>query len=148
MGPRVGLAVLLIGGMCALSLGGEPDGDVLELGDVRFPHAFHYDALELECASCHHETQAAELDIPHLQYFEDFWINCAICHRQRPTAVGPVACSECHHGSPADIADETLSAKVVIHRSCWTCHEVGTGAEASRSCGNCHARAVPAEVSR
>jgi hypothetical protein len=112
---------------------------VMQLGDVAFPHEMHFDDLELECDTCHHETRAAELKIPHEQYFEEFWINCVVCHRPGKTAAAAVKCSDCHHASPADIADETLSAKVVIHRSCWVCHEVGRGVEASRSCGSCHA---------
>jgi hypothetical protein len=27
---------------------------------------------------------------------------------------------------------------VVIHRSCWECHEVGVGSEASSQCRFCH----------
>ncbi|MFQ5605012.1 MAG: hypothetical protein ACE5HS_17220 [bacterium] len=47
-------------------------------------------------------------------------------------------CSNCHHTSPANIADETLRSKVVIHKNCWQCHEIGQGAEASANCGFCH----------
>ena len=132
------LAVLLPAGLWAVNLAQNDGQEVLELGDVRFPHELHYDTLELECESCHHETQATELEIPHQEYFEDFWINCAICHRESPATSGPLACSQCHHRSPTDIADETLSAKVVIHQSCWECHEVGTGPQASQSCPTCH----------
>jgi hypothetical protein len=32
-----------------------------------------------------------------------------------------------------------LSPKVVIHQSCWECHEIGTGEDASRNCKTCHA---------
>ena len=152
MSTRVALAILAVvstAGFGAVNLAQDDDEGVLQLGDVRFPHELHYDTLELECGSCHHETQATELEIPHQDYFEDFWINCAICHRKDPADSGPLACSECHHGSPADIADETLSAKVVIHKSCWACHEVGKGPQASQSCRNCHTRASrpsPAET--
>jgi len=130
-------SVLPLAGVGALNLAQDDEG-VLKLGDVLFPHDLHYDELELECEICHHETQATVLDIPHTEYFKDFWIKCAICHREDATASGPLACSECHHSSPADVADETLSAKVVIHQSCWECHEIGTGAEASRGCSSCH----------
>jgi len=142
------LAVLVLAGFGAVNLAQNDDQEVLELGDVRFPHELHYDTLELECESCHHETQATDLDIPHKEYFEDFWINCAICHREGPAVSGPLACSQCHHRSPADIADETLSAKVVIHQSCWECHEVGSGSQASRSCPTCHTGAGETEQSR
>jgi len=142
------LAVLVLAGFGAVNLAQDDDQEVLELGDVRFPHELHYDTLELECESCHHETQAMDLKIPHQEYFEDFWINCAICHQENKAASGPMACSQCHHGSPADIADETLSAKVVIHQSCWECHEVGSGSDASRSCPTCHTGAGETEELR
>ncbi len=128
--------------LAVVALGGDDPG-ILELHDVAFPHELHYADLELECESCHHETRAAKLDIPHVEYFVDFWIKCAICHREGEPASESVACSACHHGSPTDIADETLSAKVVLHKSCWSCHEVGTGAEASRSCSGCHTGSAP-----
>ncbi len=137
-GVRTVLVLLLTVAVGAAMLASGGDEEVLVLGDVSFPHELHYADLEFECESCHHETKATKLDIPHVEYFEDFWINCAICHRETAAAATPVACSGCHHDSPADIADETLSAKVVIHRSCWECHDVGRGPEASRSCGTCH----------
>jgi hypothetical protein len=142
------LAFLVLTGFGLVNLAQDDDQEVLELGDVRFPHELHYDTLELECESCHHETQAPDLKIPHQEYFEDFWINCAICHRENAAASGPMACSQCHHGSPTDMADETLSAKVVIHQSCWECHEVGSGSEASRSCPTCHTGAGETEELR
>ena len=111
---------------------------VLQLGDVRFPHGLHFGDLEFECSECHHETNAAGLAIPHEEYFADFWINCKTCHRDTKSPVPAQSCSNCHHGSPTDIADETLSTKVVVHRSCWRCHEVGTGQPASRTCKSCH----------
>ena len=40
--------------------------------------------------------------------------------------------------NPRNIADETLSAKVVVHQQCWKCHPVGTGKEASAVCEKCH----------
>ena len=95
--------------------------------------------MELPCEQCHHETNAAELDIPHVEYFEDFWIDCTTCHQADRPVQEAQTCSGCHRDNPFDIADETLSAKVVVHRSCWTCHEVGTGQQASASCASCHA---------
>jgi hypothetical protein len=106
------------------------------VGTVAFPHRYHVDELGFECSDCHHETAAVALDIPHEEYFDDFWIDCQSCHRGEE-ATEPQSCGSCHaHGS--EIGDETLSAKVVIHRSCWSCHEVGTGLDASRGCGFCH----------
>jgi hypothetical protein len=109
------------------------------VGEVTFPHLFHFEDLEIECVECHHEINAAKLITPHDEYFNDFWIDCNICHNGNETVrMEAQACSECHHTHPYGIADETLSAKVVIHQSCWGCHEVGTGAAASESCEMCH----------
>ena len=46
------------------------------LGEVNFQHEFHYEDLEIECQTCHHEVDAVKLNIPHKEYFEDFWISC------------------------------------------------------------------------
>lgn len=108
-------------------------------GEVTFPHQQHYEEFELECKTCHHETNAAELKFPHEDYFDDFWIDCKICHHKTgATTLVAQACSKCHHDSPANIADETLSSKVVIHKNCWECHEVDKGEEASKNCKLCH----------
>jgi len=107
-------------------------------GAVSFPHRLHFEDLEIECADCHHETNAARLDMPHPEYLEDFWIDCGGCHQANSAAATPQACSNCHHDSPVTVADETLSSKVVIHRSCWGCHDVATGMEASKGCPGCH----------
>ena len=109
------------------------------VGEVTFPHLFHYEDLEFDCEECHHELNAAKLNMPHDEYFNDFWIDCNICHNGNQTArMEAQACSECHHTHPYGIADETLSAKVVIHKNCWKCHEVETGVTASESCTMCH----------
>ncbi|MCJ7581280.1 MAG: cytochrome c family protein [Candidatus Aminicenantes bacterium] len=109
------------------------------VGEVAFPHQFHFEGLELECQTCHHEINASILQMPHEAYFDDFWIDCKICHRGDGSAVSqPQSCSNCHHNSPTDIADETLSAKVVIHKNCWKCHEMERGEKASQSCSVCH----------
>ena len=109
------------------------------VGEVSFPHSFHIEDLEIECQECHHEINAAQLSTPHDEYFNEFWIDCNICHNGNESArMEARACSDCHNAHPHDIADETLCAKVVIHKSCWNCHEVGTGAEASESCEMCH----------
>jgi hypothetical protein len=108
------------------------------LGEVRFDHRFHAEELGVACGACHHDTLAEDLDTPHPEYLVDFWLDCSICHRSAEDAGRPQACSVCHDGSPVSIADQTLSSKVVIHRSCWGCHEVGTGVEASGACSTCH----------
>jgi len=127
-----------------------PTGEIISpsaVGEVRFPHSLHAEELAVECSECHHETNAARLRMPHDEYFEDFWIDCRSCHQETGSAVAPRSCAACHHASPASTADETLSAKVVIHRSCWGCHDSGTGEEASRSCGFCHGdRQSPGET--
>lgn len=107
------------------------------VGDVVFPHKVHFNDMEIACESCHHETNARMLDIPHKEYFADFWIDCTTCHHPSEQPRQPTSCSACHHNL-VRCADETLSSKVVIHASCWECHEIGTGAEASAGCVSCH----------
>ena len=135
------LALVLLGSGPA---GGQTDDipDVLNIdtvvGQVEFPHLLHVEDIEVECVECHHSTNAVELDMPHDHYFDDFWIDCKTCHVPGAGPKREQACSECHHRKGTNISDESLSAKVVIHQSCWECHEVGTGAEASAACGDCH----------
>ena len=118
---------------------GVPAGDWSPIGPATFPHDKHVADFEIECVTCHHETNAEPLSIPHQNYFDDLWIDCSICHRKAgAVALESQACSACHHSQNGDIADETLSAKVVIHKNCWSCHEVGTGASASATCKTCH----------
>ena len=123
----------------------EPDSQIPPLivspscaGDVEFPHQMHFDDMGMSCEECHHEINAAQLSMPHTEYFDDFWIDCLACHTDSETPSATQACSSCHHSDPTGIADETLSSKVVIHKSCWTCHEIGTGGEASATCDTCH----------
>lgn len=114
------------------------------IGAVIFPHQLHTEDLEIECSECHHETNADVLSFPHEDYLEDFWIDCRVCHRTSGAAAATARdCTNCHHPAPANVADQTLSAKVVIHKRCWNCHEVGSGVKASRTCGDCHSRATP-----
>ena len=111
------------------------------VGQVVFPHRYHYEEEGMTCDECHHETNAATLHLPrdHEAYFEDFWVDCAVCHRaDGETALEPQACSACHPDQPRREADQTLSAKVVIHQHCADCHDFGTGAEAAASCKYCH----------
>ncbi len=108
-------------------------------GEVVFPHQQHIEEFEIECKDCHHETNAAALEMPHENYFDDFWIDCKICHHEGGSGkLQAQSCSKCHHTNPVNIADETLSSKVVIHKNCWECHDVGTGSEASENCSMCH----------
>ena len=107
------------------------------IGEVIFPHEAHFDMLEIECQTCHHEHEAAKLDFPHPEYFDDFWIKCGTCHHEIETPQVAQSCASCHY-CPTDCADETLSVKVVIHKSCWQCHEGGTGQGASETCVFCH----------
>ena len=109
------------------------------VGNVHFPHDLHVDELELECGECHHQIHAMDLDTPHPGYMESSWIKCQICHdTSTATSSQYYRCSDCHHSDIENIADETLSSKVVIHKNCWLCHESGTGATASRGCKECH----------
>ncbi len=134
-------ALILGGAVAGVTSDGRMPGEIRSpssLGEVVFPHRLHYEDLELECVTCHHETDAGPLEIPHPSYFEDFWIDCGACHHPDEGPKLPQSCGACHRSQSGDIADETLSAKVVIHKSCWQCHEAGTGQEASRSCRSCH----------
>jgi hypothetical protein len=108
-----------------------------EVGTVAFPHKAHFNDMEIECRTCHHEVDARKLELPHPEYFADFWIDCQTCHHESDAPRPAQACRTCHHRT-TDCADETLSSKVVVHESCWTCHESGTGVEASRGCPTCH----------
>ncbi len=114
------------------------------LSDVVFPppgvfdHDLHVDDLELECNECHHEAAALPFETPHKEYFEDLWITCETCHTEENLDLGPRACSDCHVRSPSGIADQTVSLKVATHRNCWSCHDSGTGLDASESCASCH----------
>ncbi len=107
-----------------------------EVGDVRFPHAKH---VKMGCQQCHHQIQAAVLETPHRDYLDSTWIHCQTCHSEAAASGSAFyKCSHCHHSDPNDIADETLSSKVVTHKSCWKCHQSGTGPEASKGCSSCH----------
>jgi len=108
------------------------------VGNVLFPHNVH---LKFGCIACHHQIQAMELDTPHPDYLSSSWINCQDCHKTTSDASGNFfKCSDCHHSEPENIADETLSSKVVTHKSCWKCHTTGTGMEASEGCADCHVK--------
>ncbi|MGA9575694.1 MAG: multiheme c-type cytochrome [Lysobacterales bacterium] len=112
------------------------------VGNVSFPHNTHAVELEIDCSECHHQIHAGELDTPHPGYLDSSWINCQICHNPNSKMSGQYyKCSECHHSQLESVADETLSSKVVIHKSCWKCHESGTGVEASEGCVECHVKA-------
>jgi hypothetical protein len=111
------------------------------VGYVIFPHDFHVTDVELECVECHHQIHAVDLDTPHPDYLDSSWINCQACHNpESETNKTYYKCSDCHHTNPDDITDETLSSKVVIHKNCWSCHETGTGVEASKGCVDCHVK--------
>lgn len=111
------------------------------VGYVIFPHDFHVTGVEMECVECHHQIHAVELDTPHPDYLSSSWINCQACHN--PDVASDQVyyqCGECHQTNPNNIADETLSSKVVVHKSCWKCHDTRTGAEASQGCVDCHVK--------
>jgi hypothetical protein len=117
------------------------------LGDVHFPHRAHQ---KMGCKNCHHQIHAKTLVTPHEEYLTYSWVNCGDCH-DADTAISTsyYGCDHCHHSNLENIADETLTAKVVIHKSCWNCHLSGTGAEASERCSFCHkAEPQPLESSQ
>jgi Zn finger protein HypA/HybF involved in hydrogenase expression len=109
------------------------------VGEVVFHHQMHIKDLAIKCIECHHSIDAKTLVTPHPNYFKSSSIKCEICHSEsNATKQNAYTCSGCHGTNPMNIADETLSAKVVIHKQCWKCHQVGTGKEASASCEKCH----------
>ena len=109
------------------------------VGEVVFRHQMHIRDLGIKCVDCHHQINAKRLNTPHPDYFGSSWINCKTCHDESQRIVQKAyVCSDCHKSRPKNIADESLSAKVVIHKQCWKCHEVGTGKEASSGCEKCH----------
>ena len=117
-----------------------PDEITIEssVGNVLFPHKVH---MRFGCKACHHQIHAKELDTPHPDYLTSSWINCQDCHDAgSKTTRNNYKCSDCHHSEPENIADETLSSKVVVHKSCWKCHKSGTGVKASEGCSTCHVK--------
>jgi len=109
------------------------------VGEVLFHHQMHIKDLSIKCVACHHSIDAKKLATPHPDYLKSSSIKCEICHGASGTIKqSAYTCSGCHEKNPMNIADETLSAKVVIHKQCWKCHPVGTGREASVACEKCH----------
>ena len=109
------------------------------VGQVVFRHQMHIKDLGVKCVDCHHQINAKALSTPHPDYFGSSWINCKTCHGgSEKIAQNAYVCSECHKTKPKNIADETLSAKVVVHKQCWKCHAMSTGREASNGCEKCH----------
>jgi hypothetical protein len=112
------------------------------VGDVEFSHKKHVSDLDMECAECHHQIHAKALEAPHPDYMASSWSNCQTCHSTGSATDNEYyKCSQCHLSDLENIADETLSAKVVTHKTCWKCHESGTGPEASQGCVTCHVKA-------
>lgn len=110
------------------------------VGDVVFQHRLHTEEFGAECVSCHHETVAASLELPHPEYFDGFWVDCAVCHTGSATPTAAGKCGVCHPERTSGLNLEMATVKVAIHRSCWKCHDRGTGSEASTQCGFCHQR--------
>ena len=108
----------------------------LTAGDVCFPHKSH---RKLGCNKCHHQYKAKALETPHPDYLTSSWKSCQSCHNEESGQQKRARlCSSCHFSDPDNIADETPSSKVAIHKSCWKCHDSGTGAAASKGCADCH----------
>ena len=109
------------------------------VGEVVFHHQMHTKDLAIKCVECHHTINARKLNTPHPDYFKSSSINCETCHDESEKIKQKAyTCSGCHRTNPTNIADETLSAKVVVHQKCWKCHPVGTAKEASKGCEKCH----------
>lgn len=109
------------------------------VGAVTFRHQMHTKDLSIKCVDCHHQINAKSLKTPHPDYFKSSAIKCETCHNNSDKIKQKAySCSGCHRTNPINIADETLSAKVVVHNQCWKCHPVSTGKEASKGCDKCH----------
>ncbi|MBE0613605.1 MAG: hypothetical protein IH604_08065 [Burkholderiales bacterium] len=131
------------------------------VGEVTFTHEMHIKDRGIQCVECHHSLNAKPLgaprtadvksssakcpinvktlNTPHPDYFKSSSIKCAICHIDSDTTKeSAYTCSGCHRTNPVNIADETLSSKVVVHKQCWKCHQVGVGKEAGSACEKCH----------
>jgi uncharacterized CHY-type Zn-finger protein len=111
------------------------------VGEVVFQHEMHFKDRGIACVQCHHQINAKKLSTPHPDYLKSSTVNCQICHKE--FAETRYSCSQCHDAKRRDIADETLSAKVVVHKQCQTCHSVGTGKDASSACALCHGPQKP-----
>lgn len=108
-------------------------------GEVVFHHQMHIRDLGIKCIECHHSVNAKKINTPHPDYFKSSSIKCEICHDEsKASKQKAYTCSLCHRTNPMNIADETLSAKVVVHKQCWKCHPVSTGKDASTVCEKCH----------
>ena len=108
------------------------------VGNVEFPHKVHQ---KMGCQRCHHQIHAKDLVTPHEAYLTYSWVNCHDCHNEESeTSTSYYGCAKCHHSNLQNIADETLNAKVVVHKSCWKCHLSGTGVKASERCSFCHSK--------
>ena len=110
------------------------------VGEVVFAHQRHAEEYGAECVSCHHETVAANLAVPHPDYFDGFWVYCKGCHTGGPTPAVEGKCASSHPERLSGHNQEIPTTKVAIHRSCWSCHDRGTGASATKQCGFCHQR--------
>ncbi len=138
---ETGIAPPEVASDSAATVPGVPDEINIKssVGNVLLPHDVHVKDNKLKCVVCHHQIRAEELDTPHPEYLTSSLDDCQTCHSSDSESRKKYyKCSHCHHSEPDNIADETLSSKVVIHKSCWKCHEAGTGAEASKGCSNCH----------
>ena len=76
----------------------------------------------------------------HPDYFDGFWVDCKGCHTGGPTPAVEGKCASCHPERVSGLNQEMPTTKVAIHRSCWSCHDRGTGASATKQCGFCHQR--------
>lgn len=109
------------------------------VGEVTFTHEMHIKDRGIPCVACHHQINAKKLNTPHPDYFSASSIKCEICHNEAEKVKQKAyTCSGCHRTNPINIADEALSAKVVVHKQCWKCHQVGAGKEARKACELCH----------
>ena len=148
----VALGLLLVGGTGVLAEAGTAQTGPetvrwsSSVGEVVFAHQRHAEEFGAECVSCHHETVAANLAVPHPDYFDGFWVDCKGCHTGASAPAVESKCAACHPERVSGLNQEMPTAKVAIHRSCWGCHDRGTGSEASKQCGFCHQRPASSQA--
>jgi hypothetical protein len=135
----------LSGLLLTVGCAGDPPAapPTVAMAKARFPHDQHVLKQKLECVTCHHETNARAIVTPHPAYLDGAGIDCTVCHHGTDRPREPQACAECHPVTPPSIADETLSAKVVIHKTCWRCHPIGEAPRAGGVCLTCHGSEAP-----
>jgi DnaJ-class molecular chaperone len=118
-------------------------------GSVIFSHLEHERTYNIDCATCHHESEnpgnapvpcgrchpsefTPEYVADHQALFEDP-DHCERCHH---TGVADGPCSSCHGETIEQLIPTRMNA---FHRGCMGCHEgMQAGPYSEDSCNQCH----------